>query len=499
MCGIIGVIGPGDNNDASPSWASYDAYRGLLTMQHRGQDAAGLLCYDAYSKSFSQHKDLGLIANVFDKDEIERLKGNMAIAHTRYATAGSDKRNDIQPLASGLSYGVGMVHNGNILNYHSLTEFLRNKYQLQLLTNNDLEIILGIWCHELLKQRNSNGVHFDFKSGKKAVRKVFATVIGGYSVIGMVGGKGMFAFRDPQGLRPLVLGKKRRENKKEEERHHSYCFSSESIAINFLGYQFVRDIAPGEFIFIDTDGNVQTEVVSAKNKKVAHCMFEWIYFSASESVMAKKSVYSSRLNLGQIMAAKTKHVLKKQNIIPDAVVPIPDTSRPSAIALSDELKIPYREALIKNRYIQRSFILNSQEARERAIELKLSPIISEIEGKNILLVDDSIVRGTTTIKIVSLLRAYGAKNIVIVSTCPPIRYPCYYGIDFPTSSELIAHNRTKSEIAHFIGVSNVIYLDIRDLDKAIGIRNLCKACLNGKYPTNTEDGEIFAARRGEKK
>ena len=498
MCGIIGIIGPGNNEHSSPSWASYEAYRGLLTMQHRGQDAAGLLSYDACTKSFSQYKDLGLVANVFDREKIERLKGNMAIAHNRYATIGSDEKNDIQPIASRLSHGVGMVHNGNILNYHFLTEHLRDKYQFQLLTNNDLEIILSIWCYELLKKKNSSRAPFDFESGKKAVKKIFTTVVGGYSVVGMVAGKGMFAFRDPQGLRPLVLGKKS-FNDKDGERKYNYCLSSESIAINFLGYKFTRDVQPGEFIFIDMDGNIQAEVIPTKNRRVSHCMFEWIYFSASESTIAEISVYSSRLNLGQLMARKTRKNLKKQKFSPDIIVPVPDTSRPSAIALSDALKLPYREALIKNRYIQRSFILNSQETRERAIELKLSPVISEIKNKNILLVDDSIVRGTTSLKIVSLLQAYGAKDVVIVSTCPPIRYPCYYGIDFPTSSELIAYNRTENEIADFIGVSNVIYLDIQDLAKAIGTRKLCTACLNGKYPTNTKDGEIFAARRGDKK
>ena len=473
MCGIIGII-----NHKSIASTSCEVYRGLLTLQHRGQDAAGILSFDANKKRFYQHKDLGLVSSVFDSGQLEKLKGNMAIGHTRYATAGTDEREDLQPLVSGQALGVGMVHNGNLLNYRQLEEKLRVNYGQQLLTSNDLEIILNYWSYQ------TGQGPFSFERAQKAVAKIFEKVIGGYAVVGMVATHGLFAFRDPNGLRPLVLGKK----------DGAYCICSEDMTLNFLEYQFVRDIAPGELIFINMQGEIQSVIVG--RARSASCMFEWVYFSGAESTVEGRSVYGARLALGEYLGQRVQKFIAEGKICPDIVVPIPDTSRPTAIALAEYLKLPYREALIKNRYIYRSFILESHEKREKAVQLKLSPVRSEIEGKNILLIDDSVVRGTTSRRIIALLKKYGAKNITMASACPMIKHPCYYGIDFPVSSELIAHQRSEEAIADMLGLDAMIYLNLDDLPRAIGCSGLCMACLNGDYPTSLEGvGQYSQERR----
>jgi amidophosphoribosyltransferase len=482
MCGIVGIIGP--SQQESSVWAAYEAYRGLLTLQHRGQDAAGILSYDESSQKFHQEKDLGLVAKVFTQKKIQNLKGNMAIAHTRYATTGTDGRLDLQPIVTGTPLGVGMVHNGNIVNYHSLKDKIKSELKYQLLTNNDLEVILNYWCHFLLE-----GKGFSFSQAVVATEKLFKTINGGYSVIGMVAGEGMMAFRDPQGIRPLVMGRRK------EASGFTYCFASETAALNFLGFDYVRDLAPGEFVFVTLDGELKNALVPRENERVAHCMFEWVYFSGAESTVENESVYKVRLNLGTALARKAKQLIDLGKIKPDVVMPVPDTSRTAAISVAKELGIDYREGLIKNRYIHRSFILNTQEKREKAIELKLSPIRSEIEGKSILLIDDSVVRGTTSKKIIKLLKRYGAKDVTLGVTCPPLRHGCYYGIDFPTSKELVASDREISEIATFIEAKEIIYIDEKDLKTAIGRSDLCMACIDGDYPTSVEEGIRFAKNR----
>jgi amidophosphoribosyltransferase len=474
MCGVLGVIGP---KDEAISWAAFEVYRGLLTLQHRGQDAAGILTYDEQSKRFYCHKDLGLVAAVFDQKSIEKLHGNIAIGHTRYATVGSDEREDLQPMVSGQAQGVGMAHNGNIVNYYSLRDLLREKYKQQMLTQNDLEVLINLWV-----QYTAGESDFSFDRAVKAVESIFDLAIGGYAVVGMVASIGMFGFRDPNGIRPLILGKKETEN------GTAYILSSETVAMNFLGFEYLRDIRPGEFILIGHDGNIQSALVG-KSKKVAHCMFEWIYFSGAESAIDNVSVYAARLGLGKMLGKRIRKMIENKEIDPDIVVAVPDTSRATGIALAEELKIPYREALIKNRYVQRSFILSSNQKREDAVKFKLSPIPSEINGKKILLVDDSVVRGTTSIRIIELLRKYGAKEVTLVSACPPIRFPCYYGLDFPSTTELVACNRNEKEVAEFLKADGMVYLDINDLSDAIGCNSLCQACLDGNYPTCVEEGK----------
>ncbi|MEZ5525757.1 MAG: amidophosphoribosyltransferase [Pseudomonadales bacterium] len=508
---MIGIIGPkevpGTNftdelvastshiKSRVPCWAAYEAYRGLLTLQHRGQDAAGVLSFDSQRQKFYQKKELGLVAQVFDQENIESLVGNMAVGHTRYATVGGDGENDLQPLVTGFPFGVGMVHNGNLVNYHSLVDHLNKNLHQQLLTNNDLEVLLNLWCHSILSQRGSEHGPFLFEHCVKAAKSIFDVANGAYAVVGLMAGAGLFGFRDPGGIRPLVMGRRERAG---QPGVYDYCLTSETLALNFLDYTYVRDIAPGEVVLINEQGEVFSEVVVDRPRK-SHCMFEWVYFAGAESSIEGKSVYGTRLNLGAVLSKKIKKLIDNSSIKPDFVCPVPDTSRTSAIALAETLGVPYREGLIKNRYIQRSFILDTQEKREKAVELKLSPVKSEIAGKNILLVDDSVVRGTTSKKIIDLLKRHGANEVTLAITCPPLRHGCFYGIDFPAEEQLIANGRSTEEIAEWVGANQVIYLDEEDLVDAIGINDLCMACINGKYPTCTSEAQEFQRRRHEHK
>lgn len=488
MCGVVGIIGPKSTGPVKFA-AAYEAYRGLLTLQHRGQDAAGILAYDFSTNKFASEKELGLVASIFNETNLASLKGEMAIGHTRYATTGSDSKVDLQPLVTGYPFGIGMAHNGNLVNYHELARKLTNEMNLQLLTSNDLEVFLHYFCRFASIPSGDGLMKFDFEHGLKAAKKITAEAIGAYALVGLIAGEGLFGLRDPKGIRPLVLGKKTNI-----DGGVSHCLVSESVVLNFLGYEFVRDVEPGEFIFITSEGQIKSSL-AAKTSERAPCMFEWIYFSGAESKFEGKNVYTTRLGLGKVLARRLQKLIDAGEISPDIVCPVPDTSRTASISLAEELRLPYREALIKNRYIQRSFILNTQEARERAVELKLSPVRSEIEGKKILLVDDSIVRGTTSKKIIDLLKRYGASEVTLAVTCPPLRYACYYGIDFPSPRELIAGGRNEAEIAQFIGANRVIFLEQSDLYEAIGLPSLCMACLSGKYPTDISAGEEFARER----
>lgn len=492
MCGIIGIIGP-EKIEAPevPCWAAYEAYRGMLALQHRGQDAAGILAYNSRTRMFALEKDLGLVGTVFNQARVEKLPGFMAMGHTRYATAGGDSKRDIQPMVTGIPFGLGMVHNGNILNYHSLAKSLADDLQRQLLTANDLEVLIHYWAHFLLE--DTNGIPdkntFEFENIKKAAGRIFDTFIGGYAVLALMAGQGMVAFRDPKGIRPLAIGSKTLENG-----DVAYCVASETAAMNFLGYHYLRDVAAGEVIFIDVHGRMQHAIVKSE-PELAPCMFEWVYFSGAESTINHGSVYTARLRLGERLGLRVKAAIARGEMSPDVVMPVPDTSRPAALAVADMLGLPYREGLIKNRYVARSFILSTQEKREAAVALKLSPIASEIEGKNIFLIDDSIVRGTTSKRIVELLKQYGAKEVTFGATCPPIRFPCFYGIDFPDPSVLIANDKNQEEVAEWMGVQKVVYLDEEDLRHAIGVKKLCMACVTNKYPTAISEATLFSQER----
>lgn len=495
MCGIVGVFGT--------PYSVQEAYQGLLLLQHRGQDAAGILSFDFNTKNFHQYKDLGLISDVFVPSILAGFEGTMSIAHTRYATVGPkdknpiDSKRDIQPMTINYPHGIGMVHNGNIVNYYELKNYVQVEKRRHLFTNNDLEVMLNILSDGLREKNVPN--HFD--QFQDAVKALFDTAKGGFSSVGLLADKGFFAFRDPHGLRPLILGE--RKLSEEEKALHpenfgkSYCFSSESNALNFLGYDVVRDLAPGEIIFIDQTGEIFSSVDYSKKKGIApkSCMFEWVYFANPESVLEERSVYSARLDFGKNLGAEIQALIDSGKIAPDIVVPIPETSRVAAISLSETLKIPYREVLIKNRYIQRSFILNTQESRKRAVQLKLTAIASEIKGKNILLLDDSIVRGTTSKRIIEMVKEAGAKDVYFATTCPPIRYPCYYGVDFPDPKELVASSRTIEEVEEYLGATKLIYLSTEATKKSIGKESLCMACINGCYPVDIGSAQKFQDMR----
>lgn len=490
MCGVIGLIGHQEIAPGEDYWAAYDAYRGLLTLQHRGQDAAGILSYDTLKKKFVCEKNLGLVSQVFQQKNLMNLRGNVAIGHTRYATIGSDGVNDLQPMVMGFPLGMGMVHNGNVVNYYALSEKMSKDYGLHLLSNNDLELMMHVFCHSLTDGKNLSSKEISLEDMQRAGTHLLKKAIGAYALVGVVAGVGLYGIRDPNGIRPLVLGIKVKNGKP------IYCLTSESNALNFLGMEFVRDVAPGELIIIDEEMNLHSFMLRPNEVK-ARCMFEWIYFAGAESQIEGRSVYGARLGLGQLLAKRAKKLIDSQVIKPDFVCPVPDTSRTASIALAEALGLPYREGLIKNRYTQRSFILNTQDKREKAVELKLSPVRSEIEGKNILLVDDSVVRGTTSKKIIDLLKKYGAKQVTLAITCPPLRHGCFYGIDFPRSEDLIANGKNVDEIAKWVGADQVIYIDESDLSEAIGVEGLCMACVNGKYPTSVTEAQEFARRRNE--
>jgi amidophosphoribosyltransferase len=408
----------------------------------------------------------------------------MAIAHTRYSTAGNkgDLR-EVQPLTLNYPYGIGLVHNGNVVNYGELRLRLQEEKKRLCFSSSDTEALLN-WLASELK-----GAAFEHL--REAVRSVFKEVKGSYSVVGVLAGTGIFAFRDPNGIRPLVLGKR------DNAGGVSYMVASETIALQVCGYEQVRDLEPGELLVLEENPSgaprLRSEVI--EKRTLTPCMFEWVYFASAESEMQSAPVYGMRLALGRKLAHQVKRLMDQGKIQADLVAPVPDTSRTAASSLAEELGLPYREALIKNRYIKRTFILGSQESRSRSVDLKLNPVKSEIKGKSVLLVDDSIVRGTTSKKIVDLVRRAGATKVYFLSTCPPIRYPCYYGIDFPDSTELIAARRSGPEVADAIGADAVVYLELDDLKECIAevsggkVKQACMACLDGRYPTDVSQAQ----------
>jgi amidophosphoribosyltransferase len=378
------------------------------------------------------------------------------------------------------------------VNCEELAIELKSKARRHLLTHSDTEIILNLFAEGLSQFPNDE---FSFDAVCSSIQEIFRKVNGSYSIVTLVADQGLVAFRDPYGIRPLIWGKKKMPNGKD-----AHIVASESVSLSFLGYQVVRDIQPGEVLWISKDGEVQTRLL--KSTESRHCMFEWVYFASPESVMDGVPVYGTRINLGKNLAKLIQKQMIERRIEADLVVPVPETSRIAAIALAEELRIPYREVLIKNRYIKRTFILDSQQKRQNAVNLKLSPVHSEIKGKRVLLVDDSIVRGTTSKKIIELVRNAGASQVYFVSTCPPIQFPCYYGIDFPDQSELVAAGRDLRSIEKALAADAVIYQDLRGLQQSIleaGGRGFssrpCMACLDGNYPTDITSGIKFASTR----
>jgi amidophosphoribosyltransferase len=505
MCGVVGLIGTAD--------AATEAFLGLTTLQHRGQDAAGILSYDA--DGFHRVKNLGLVESVFTRDNMKTLTGNLAVGHARYSTVGKGDLVDVQPFVISYPFGIGMVHNGNIVNCAELNEDLRKRAKRHLLTHSDTETVLNVFAESLARTSADDAdPNLTFEQVCTAAGEVFRKVNGSYSIVTMVAGGGLIAFRDPHGIRPLVWGSRKVAPDASGAlppgtlpSGQAHMVASESVALSFMNYEVVRNVQAGEVLYIDMKGQVHSRVIDDRGAR--HCMFEWVYFASPESVIDGVPVYGSRIQLGKNLAHLVRKEMKERGLEADLIVPIPETSRIAAIALAEELGIPYREVLIKNRYIKRTFILDTQEKRQKAVNLKLSPVKSEIVGKRVLLIDDSIVRGTTSRKIIELVRNAGATQVYIVSTCPPIKNPCYYGIDFPSQGELIAAKRDQASIERELGADAVIYQDFEGLQNAIndafvaqssspGASRVkpCMACLDGKYPTDVEkSGARFARDR----
>jgi amidophosphoribosyltransferase len=464
MCGIIGII----NSDNLAA----DLYNALFTIQHRGQDSAGILTFDG--SEIHLKKGLGLVGQAFSDEDVRGLKGRVGIGHVRYPTIGSDNRKDCQPFFVNYPYGIGMAHNGNLVNYEGLRRELIRKHNRMLTSKCDIELTLNLFATELINNGKIKGSERIFA----ALASLMKRLNGSYSVVSVIASEGLLAFRDPNGIKPLVFGKR-----KEPSGATSYAFCSESVALDILGYKVVKDVAPGEAILVTHDLKVKSRVI--RREKPAPCMFEWVYFARPDSVIEKKSVYGVRLALGTELA----RTWKKRGLKADIVIPVPDTSRTAALAFSAESGIAPREGLIKNRYSQRTFIMGTQSGREKAVKMKLNPIILELKGRRVAIIDDSLVRGTTSKKIVKLVRDAGAKEVHFLLTCPPIKYPCFYGIDMPTRAELIASAKSPDEIARAIGADSVVYQTLQGLKKAIGLR-VCTACLDGRYPTRVTEDDV---------
>ena len=441
MCGLIGIVGKSRVNQAL-----YDA---LTVLQHRGQDAAGIMTF--HKGTFHQRKSEGLVRDVFLQRHMQRLRGRIGIGHVRYPTAGSDGPALVQPFYVNSPYGIGLAHNGNLTNYEDLRKELFTHDLRHLNTDSDSELILNVFAHELQKLGKLEPTEGDIF---EAVAGVHRRCEGGYASIAMVAGYGIVGFRDPNGIRPLVVGK--REGAKGVE----YMLASESVALDVLGFGLIRDVQPGEAVFITADGTMHARQC-AKSVKLTPCIFEHIYFARPDSLMDGISVYKTRLRQGERLAHKVLKLRPKHDI--DAVIPIPDTSRTAAQAMAAVLGVKFREGLMKNRYIGRTFIMPGQSQRKKSVRQKLNTIRLEFEGKNVMLVDDSIVRGTTSRQIVNMAREAGAAKVYFASAAPPVRYANVYGIDMPCPSELVAHGHDEQQICEFIGADWLVYQDLEDL------------------------------------
>ena len=468
MCGIVGVVGRSPVNQL--------IYDSLLLLQHRGQDAAGIATL--HGSHFNMFKAHGMVRDVFRTRNMRALPGTSGIGQVRYPTAGSSENaEEAQPFYVNAPFGITFAHNGNLTNWRELRESLFRVDQRHINTNSDSEVLLNVLAHEL--QRVANGVTLDEDAIFRAVAAVHRRVRGAYAVVAEIAGYGMLAFRDPNGIRPLCLG--RLQTDKGDE----WMVASESVALEGSGFTLVRDIQPGEAVFIDLDGKV-SQRQCADNPQLVPCIFEYVYFARPDSLMDGVSVYGARLRMGEYLGDKVARTLRLGDI--DVVMPIPDSSRPAAMQLAARLNLNYREGLIKNRYVGRTFIMPGQAVRKKSVRQKLNTIGMEFKGKNVLLVDDSIVRGTTSRELVEMARAAGANKVYMASAAPPVRYPNVYGIDMPTQEELIAHNRDEEEIARLIGVDALVYQDLADMERAITELNpaLTKfeaSCFNGIYVT----------------
>src|SRR5689334_380163 len=481
MCGIAGIVGTGPVNQRL-----YDA---LTVLQHRGQDAAGIATSDA--GELCTRKGSGLVRDVFQQHHMLELRGNVGIGHVRYPTAGCDGISEAQPFYVNAPYGMVLAHNGNLTNARELAEVLTREDRRHLNTGSDSEVLLNVFASELQRVGTPRVTPADVFA---ALNAVYRRCRGGYAVVAMVVGHGILGFRDPNGIRPLVLG--RRDTNKGAE----WMLASESVALTALSFKFVRDIGPGEAVFIDEQGRLFSQQLVATVRHTP-CIFEYVYFARPDSIMDNISVYRARMRMGDKLADKIERQGMNKDI--DVVIPIPDTSRTSALQLAQRLGLKYREGFIKNRYIGRTFIMPGQQQREKSVRRKLNAIDLEFRGKNVLLVDDSIVRGTTSAQIIDLAREAGAKKVFFASAAPPVRFPNVYGIDMPAARELVAANRTVEEVASLIGADWLVYQDLDDLVSACRhddaqVTEFDTSCFSGEYVTGDVTPEYLERLQSER-
>jgi amidophosphoribosyltransferase len=472
MCGIVGIVGHSPVNQQI-----YDA---LTVLQHRGQDAAGIMtCHEG---ELFLRKQNGLVRDVFQHRHMLALKGNIGIGHVRYPTAGCDSASEAQPFFVNSPYGICLGHNGNLTNASELAEVLIREDRRHLNTSSDSEVLLNVLASELSQAGSPRASAADIFA---ALTAVYRRCRGGFAVVAMIVGHGLVGFRDPHGIRPLVLGKR------ESAQGPEYMLASESVALDMLGFTRVRDIAPGEAVFIDEQGRFHSQKCAAAGEATP-CIFEYVYFARPDSIIDNISVHKARLRMGDLLAEKIRRIWPDHDI--DVVIPIPDTSRTAAVQVAQLLGIKYREGFVKNRYIGRTFIMPGHEQRAKSVRSKLNVIDLEFRGKNVLLIDDSIVRGTTSAQIIDLAREAGARRVYFASAAPPVRYPNVYGIDMPAASELVAAGRTEEEVAGIIGADRLIYQDINDLVHACQhhdseVHQFDTSCFSGEYVT----GDITTA------
>jgi len=478
MCGIVGIYG----NDS----AFNDLYQGLLAIQHRGQDSAGIITYDG---RFHTKKGNGLVRDIFTEEHLKRLKGTIGIGHTRYPTIGGYGGDEAQPFLINSPYGIIMAHNGNVINYKEIKRILYAEHKRRLNSENDVEAILNIFAQELAEQHIKKLCPQNIF---RAVEGVYKKVRGSYSVVGYIADEGIVAFRDPYGIKPLVYGSR------DDGPVPSYAVASESVSLNIMNFGNVKNVEAGEALFIDKNRNIHTQKLA--NCPHTPCLFEWVYFARPDSFIDNVNVYDCRVHLGHFLAKK----IQKMNLDIDVVVPVPDSARDAAIEIARVLGLRYREALVKNRYIGRTFIMPSDESRKSSVRQKLNPIVSELKDKNVLLVDDSIVRGNTSRAIIEMVRDCGAKKVYFAAYSPPLRHPCVYGIDMQTKTEFIARNARIEQIARKLKADKVIYQSLEDLEKAVSmgnekLQNFCSACFSGVYPTGDVTPELLKDIESERK
>jgi len=462
MCGFIGVIG-------SPS-AVHEIYNGLLAIQHRGQDAAGIMTYDG---RFHVKKGEGLVRDIFTAANFDRLRGDVGVGHVRYPTVGSGGGEDAQPFTVNFPFGIVMAHNGNVANYHDLRDELAAAGRRHLYSGCDVEAILNVFAGALALHARDG---FTLEAYHEAVRAVYAQVRGAYSVVGFIAGHGLFAFRDPYGIKPIAIGVRR------QGQAVAHAVASESVVLTSLDYEPLPLGNPGEAVFIGVEGTLHRTTVATSQSHP--CVFEYVYFARPDSYLEGVSVYRARIRMGEKLA----ETFRRTGAHADVVIPVPDSARTAALAMAQDLGIPYREGLVKNRYVGRTFIMPDDRERRETLRHKLNAIEEEFRDKDVLLVDDSIVRGNTSRQIVRLARQAGARKVLFASTAPPLLHPCVYGIDMSTRREFIARDRSPREIADLIGADVVIYQDLPDLVASVtdlrpGMDRMCTACFSGEYPT----------------